>query len=270
MVEVNPAQAEIFGFIVGTPAEHPLDGSLVFWSPESTALRKIASAGEIRILDPFEYIGLQIAAFYRMHPEEALTLADVHAELKELERKHPGLFEDAIDRRFLNAARLTEVMQELVRQGLGVRDIRSVIELIASYCSSYAKSELEPGDYDLQEIVSFIRMARRRQLISRVLSERRTLRVVTLSSKTEEALESGSNNSTAESPGLDRLRSTLMEVVEPLRGKGRLPVSLLCKADLREQLIKFTRSLNVSLPILAKEELDPLVPVEKVGVWHLS
>lgn len=270
MVEVNPAQAEILGFHVGTPAEHPLDGSLVFWSPESSGLRKIASAAEIRVLDPLEYIALQIAAFYRMHPEEALTLADVHAELKELERKHPGLFEDAIDRRFMNTARLTEVMQELVRQGLGVRDIRSVIELIASYCSSYAKSELEPGDYDLQEIVGYIRMARRRQLISRALSERRTLRVVTLSPETEDALESGASSSTPEGATLETLRTTLMGVVEPLRARGRLPVSLLCNADIREQLTKLTRGLRVSLPVLAKEELDPAVPVEKVGVWHLS
>lgn len=270
LVEVNPEQADVFGFEVRSEAEHPLDGSRVFWAQDSLALRKVAQAAEIRVLEFMEYICLRIAAFYRSHPEEVLTMADVHSELKELDRKFPGLIEDSIDRRFLTISRLTEILQELVRHGIGVRDVRQIVELVASYCSTYAKSELEPGDFDLQEIVSYIRAARRRQLVSRCLSERRTLRVLTLSDGIEEALHFSGSDALEEADHARSLRQALHGVLEPLKGKGRFPVVILCKSEFRERLMRLLRAFNANLPVLAFDELDPLTQVEKVGVWHLS
>jgi type III secretion protein V len=270
LVEVNPEQSDVFGFEVRLETDHPVDGSRVFWAQDSLALRRIAQAAEIRALEFMEFIALRVVGFYQSHPEEALTMAEVHSELKELERRHPGLLEDSIDRRFLTIARLTEILQELVRHGIGVRDIRQIVGLIASYCSTYAKSDLDPSDFDRDEIVAFIRGARRRQIIHRMLSERRTLRVVTLSESAEEALlvEKGDLGQDAERARA--LRDALGSVVAPLRSKGRFPVVVLCKGELRERLMGLMRILNAQLPVLAFEELEPLTPIERVGVWHLS
>ncbi|NDC37902.1 MAG: hypothetical protein EBZ48_07590 [Proteobacteria bacterium] len=269
-VEVNPDQAEVFGFEVRAEVPHPIDGSRVCWVQDSLALRRVAQAAEIRIFDSMGFIGLHVAAFYRAHPEEVLTIAEVHAELKELERKYPGLLEDSIDRRFLTISRLTEILQELARNGMGVRDTRQIIELVASYCSTYSKSELEPGDFDLQEIVSFIRIARRRQLVSRALSERRTLRVLTLSESVEMALDGDARDPLRQAEQTRTLRKSLWETIDPLRGRGRLPVVILCKGELRERLISILRAAGAPLSVLSFDEVEPLIPIEKVGVWHLA
>jgi flagellar biosynthesis component FlhA len=47
-------------------------------------------------------------------------------------------------------------------------------------------------------------------------------------------------------------------------------VVVLCKGELRERLMGLMRILNAQLPVLAFEELEPLTPIERVGVWHLS
>lgn len=274
VVEVNPASAPALGLEVAAEIAHPITGDTVFWCAQTPAMRKIVEAGNVRVFDFMELICLKIAAFYNSFPEEALTLTDVHNMLKGLEKKYPGLMNDALDRNYMNVSRLTEILQELVRQGVSVRDFKQIIEAVAAYCSSFGARLTEEDAFDVQEVVGYVRRVRRRQLLSRLLSERRTLRVLTMSNDIELALESAAMESGYGSPALapeefDRMRQGLREIMEPVRSRGVSPVSILCRAELRAKLLGFLRSASAAMPVIAFDELDPTVRIEPVAVWNM-
>ncbi|MBN8548655.1 MAG: FHIPEP family type III secretion protein [Deltaproteobacteria bacterium] len=274
LVEVNPSHAQVLGLEVVAEVAHPLSGDSIFWAVQSPALRKIVEAGSIRIFDFMEFICLKVAAFYLKHPEEALTLTDVHTMLKGLEKKYPGLMNDALNKNYLNVSRMTDTLQELVREGVNVRDFKQIVEAIAAYCSSFGSQLSEEDAFDLQELVGFVRLTRKRQLVTKLLSPRNTLRVLTMSPEIEEALEEAKLDSAHSAPGLapedfDRMRRSLQDIIEPVRSRGVSPVSLLCRSDLRPKLISFLRSFPAQLPVLTFDELDAMVRVEPVAVWTM-
>ncbi len=272
VVEVNPAQAAVLGLDPIREEIHPLSGDTVFWATQTPALRKIVEAGNIRVFDFIEFISLKIVAFYQRFPEEALTLTDVHGLLKGLEKKYPGLMNDALNRSFMNVSRLTETLQELVREGVSVRDFKQIVEAIAAYCSSFGTQLTEEDTFDLHEVVGFVRRARKRQLVTKLLSSRSTLRVFTMGSDISDLLDGASLEGAHGAPALapddfERMRRGLREVLEPVRTKGVSPVSVLCRADLRPKLIGFLRGAALSVSVVTFDELDPGVRVEPVAVW---
>lgn len=274
LVEVNPSSAPVLGLEVMQEVLHPLGGERIFWAVQSPALRRVVEAGHIRVFDFMEFIGLKIAAFYLRYPEEALTLTDVHTLLKGLEKKYPGLMNDALNRGYMNVSRLTDTLQELVRERVNIRDFKHIIEAIAAYCSSFGAQLSEEDAFDLQELVGFVRVARKRQLVSRLLSSRGTLRVLTMSSEVETIFEDARMENPRSAPGiapedLERIQRGLEEIVEPIQERGVTPVSLLCRSELRPKIVNFLRNFGSPLGVLTFEELDATARIEPVAEWRL-
>jgi flagellar biosynthesis component FlhA len=274
LVEMNPSHAEALGLEVALEAEHPLSDSRVFWAVQSPALRRIVDAAQIRVFDFMEYVLLRAASFFQSSPEDIITITAVHGLLRQLEKRHPGLLLDAFQQQPVNVARLTELLQYLVREGVGVRDFRAIVEAVATYCMTNGVS-LAPGeDLNFQDLLAFVRLQRRRALLSRLLSSRRTLKVVTMSGEIESLLDGinepeGGAALPLDGDQYDRLRTAFKEVVDPVRLRGALPVSLLCRGDLRAKAVAFLQGCARAVRVVTYEELDPALAVEPVGVWRL-
>ena len=270
LVEVAPDNADALGLEVIEPVDHPLSGQRVFWAKQSAAGRSIADAANLRVFDFFGFIGLRAAACLQRHPEEIFTLTEMHALLKVVESRHPGLLADVFKGNFINVARFTEIFQELIREGISVREYRQIIEAVATYCSRY--SSLEIDEFDLHEVVAFVRVARRRQFVPRLLSPRRTLRVVTLDAQLERVLEGAAVDApelplAIEPDALERYALELDAIIGPVRSRGVLPVAVLCSRELRHKVLNFMRTANRAVGVVTFEELDPTVGVEPVGIW---
>ncbi len=272
LLELNPANAEILGLELMEDVEHPLSKGRVFWTQNSGATQRMVQAGGIRSRDFFEYIGILVAVFFKRHPEELLTLSDVHALLKRLDKQYPGLIADALSTNFLSMTRLTEVMQELVRQGLTTIDFRAIVETVAAFCSARGLTAQDDADVDVQELVTYVRSARKRQIVSPLISSRNAVRAVVLSDEVEAAFEDAPRNSagTALEPDLfDKLRNGYMNVIRPVREKGVTSVSILCRADLRAVVQKFLDVCDEFPRIVTFDELPRNVRVEQAGTWNL-
>lgn len=274
-VEINPNQALCLGLEVLEEAEHPITGQRVFWALDTPALRRVAEAGNIPVYDFFEFIGLQIVAFCLRNPQEFLSVTDVYGALRQLEKKHPGLIAEGFGKGFLSVPKLTEVLQELVRDGLGVRDFRGISESVAAYCSSLGVSVDDETSVDVDEVVSFVRAARRRHVLSRYLGPRDALQVITLSPEVEAAFDAVSIESRnmplpLEPEVFDELQRTFVPLMKGIREQGVGPLAVLCRGDLRAKVVRFVRGLSPHPAVLALEEIDPGLGVEQIGVWRLS
>ena len=273
-VEISSCQARVLGLPVIKEEEHPSSGHKVFWTHNSAHIRSVLDAGTIRSYDFFEYICLRIGSFCQRHPEEFVSVTDVHSLLRQIEKRHPGLVAEGFGKEFISVPRLTELLHELVRQGVSIRDFRGVIEGVASYCSANRVSVDDESSVDLAEVVRHLRAYRRRQVLRRFLGSATSLHVVSLSEDVERTLSEADFDNKAlpvavEAPVLDALLAGLSRVLRPTLDQGILPVALLCSNDLKEKVLSITRMTKHSLFVTTFEELDPSVPVQQVGMWMM-
>jgi len=272
LVELSPQNAALLGLQVLSEEDHPLNGARVFWAANTQSLRRVTAAAGIKTLDFVQFVFLKLAAFFITHPEELLSLSDVHASLKDLEKKYPGLTEEVLQRNFVNHATLTEILLELVREGVSIKDFRQIVEALAGYCTARGVTRDDPSAFDLDDAVNFVRQSRKRQLVSKLLSDRNTLRVCTLAENIENALEEGGvsgDNLGIDIGTFEKMRSQLGELVDLAKTRGTAPVVVLCRTDLRSKVSRFLRSVNKRLGVISYDELDPRVSVEPIGVWGL-
>ena len=273
-VAISPAFAEVVGIEVLREADHPQTGIQAVWSPDTPTTRAIVGAMGIQFYDFFQFLGLSLVAFFRRYPEEVLGMSEVHAKLKEIERTSPGLLADAINANFMNVARLTEVLQELVREGIGIRDFRKTIELIAGYCASFGIALDKDDAFDLDDLVSFVRNKRQRATVARLAGDRDRIRALRLGTEVEEwftavSVEREAGSFTADPSVFEKIRQGLALIVDPLRERGVGPVVIICAGSIRAKVARFLRLCNVRAEVVGQEELDPLLELEPIGIWGL-
>jgi type III secretion protein V len=275
LVEVSSSQAAVLGLPILKEEEHPVSGHRIFWTRNTPQIRGILDAGSIRSYDFFEYICLRVASFSLRHPEEFLSVTDVHSLLRQIEKRYPGLIAEGFGKEFVSAPRLTELLHELVRQGVSIRDFRGIIEGVASYCSAHRVSIDDDAGLDVAEVVRHLRGARRRQVLRGFLGSSESLHVVSLSDDVERTLQEADFDNKSlpiavEAPVLDALIQGLANVLKPTLEFGILPVALLCSNDVKEKVLSITRMTRHSLFVMTFEELDPNMSVQQVGTWTLA
>jgi type III secretion protein V len=272
LVEVSSAQSAVLGFKVLKEEDHPASGHRLFWTPRTSRNLEMLQAARVRFYDFLEFIALRIAQATREHPEDAVSVTYVHSLLRQIEKKHPGLVGDGFGREFVSVPKLAEIVQELIRQGVSIRDFRSIMECIAAYCASSGVTTNSETPVDLAEVVHFVRASRRRQIVRRFVGGMSSLPVLTLSPIVEQNFEEASadrwTSSLAMAPDLyDTLLRGLYAVVRPTLQAGCLPIALLCSRDVKEKVIAFVRMSGLQVFVTTLDEIDPSFPVMQIGVW---
>jgi len=275
LLEMNPDSAIEFGIEPIAESSHPLWGTQVFWAVRSPRVRRVIEAAGVRHYDVFEYLGLKLAAFFRANPEEILTLGRVQEMLRILDEKSPGLREELFADRLLDAPRLTEVLQQLVREGVSISPLDRILEAASLYVSrERGRARSGEAELDLDELFSTIRLAKRRQITSDLLSSTGALRVIVLAEDIERTFEElMARGALAEWLGgsraqLETLHRTILEAHEPLRRRALPPIVLLCKSSLRRSVVQLLQHFQVPVPVMATEELESATRVEIVGLWR--
>jgi type III secretion protein V len=274
-MEVSHSQAAILGLSIVREEEHPISGHKVFWTGGSQRNRSILEAASLKSRDFFDYIALRIASFCLGHPEEFLSVTEVHSMLRAVEKRHPGLIEEGFGKDFLPIPKLTELLHELVRQGVSVRDFRGIIEGVSSYCATQGVSLGSESAVEIPEVVHHLRSSRRRQVLRRFIGSGRSLHVVSMSPEVEQLLADADFGGkllplALEDGDLSALHNGLSAVLRPSLEGGVLPVALLCPQELKEKVLSFVRMYTHPLFVTTFEELDPSVPVQQIGVWGVT
>ncbi|RIL10213.1 MAG: hypothetical protein DCC75_04865 [Proteobacteria bacterium] len=273
-IELSPDNLGIFGLTAASESNQTDGGCQGVWVKSGLHLKRIAEAGELRAYDAIEYICISIGEFYRRHPEELVSVSYVFELQAELEKRQGSFMNQALDRNFIDSARMSEILQELVRYGINIRDFRQIVEGLASYCSTSGASIVQQGEFDLNDIVSFLRRTWRRQIVAASLSPKRTLRAVGLSPGVEEALEvlpANNYESRAGVPAdtLAGLRRGLSNVVEAILTRGISPIVIICRTDLLSRVRQIVEDCGFKVGLLTYDEMDAKVPVEQAGVWRI-
>ncbi|MDZ4856432.1 MAG: flagellar biosynthesis protein FlhA [Nitrospirota bacterium] len=262
VLAIDPGTAQR-GVIQGVAAKEPAFGLPALWVPESA--REQAQLAGYTVVDATSAIATHLSEIIKRHGHELLGRQEVQALLDETAKVHPRLVEELIPT-LLPLGTVVRILGNLLREGIPIRDLRSILEAIADRATMTKDPEL------LTEMA--------RQALSRTITRQHqapdgTLPVIMLDPRLDRSL----NEQVAALPqggmlNLDpgtsqRLLTALKQAAERVAARGQQPV-LLCSPALRRHIRRLTDRILHSVPVLGLNEIDAMVQLQSLDTIRLD
>ncbi|ACL65932.1 flagellar biosynthesis protein FlhA [Anaeromyxobacter dehalogenans 2CP-1] len=244
--------------VEGVPGVDPAFGLRAVWI--TPADRPRAEALGLTLVDAASVITTHLSELLRRNAHEIVGRQEVQELLGVLGRDAPKLVEDVVPGA-ISLGELVRVVRGLLREGVSVRDLRTVLEAVA---------DAAPRSKEPAWLVEAARRRLSRQLTARAAGADGVVRALTLDRSTEETLRAtlgASDGEAALAPDVEtarRLVASLESGATRLTGAGQ-PVVLLAPPDLRRPLFDFASRFVPDVQVLAARELAPGTTVEPAG-----
>lgn len=246
---INPGQ--VFGSLDGIKTKDPAFGLDAIWI--NPGQREQAQTLGYTVVDPSTVVATHLNQILQQHTFELLGHEDVQKLLDMLAKTSPKLVEELVPNTMgINV--LLKVLQNLLRERVPIRDIRSIAEALAG---TTGKSQ------DPAALTALARVALCRQIVQNIVGNEKILPVITLEPSLEQLLlntvqqaqKAGADDSAFIEPGLaDRLQHSLIEAAQKQELTGK-PLVLLVAAPLRPMLSRFVRHSVPDMRVLAYTEV---------------
>ncbi len=233
--------------VPGVPGKEPAFGLPAVWVLPSE--RGAAEARGYTLVDATSVVATHLGEVLRQNAHELLGRQEVQELLAHCAKEAPRLVEEAVPGA-LTLGELGRVLRGLLREGVPVRDLRSILEAVA---------DAAPRSKDTVFLVEQARRKLSRQITARV-AEDGVVHALTLERTTEELLRACLAQSDGEpvlAPDVElarRLMGSLEDGAASLTRAGRQAV-LLAPPDLRRPLYDFAARFVPDLRVICAREL---------------
>ena len=249
LLAINPGR--VAGQLQGTVTKDPAFGLPSVWI--EIALREEAQAYGYTVVDASTVVATHLNHLILSHAAELLGRQETQALLDHLVKEIPKLVEDLVPK-ILPLGVLQKVLQNLLEEGVHIRDMRTIIETLA---------ENAPRSQDSEALTAQVRIALGRSIIQQLYPSGTEMQVMSLDPQLErvlaQAVAGGGGNASIE-PGLaDTLVREAVAAAQRQEELG-LPAVLLVPGNLRTLLSRFLRRGISQLKVLAHAE----VPESKI------
>ncbi|HET6439968.1 MAG TPA: flagellar biosynthesis protein FlhA [Anaeromyxobacter sp.] len=244
--------------IEGVRGVDPTFGLAAVWILPSDRGR--AESLGLTLVDPASVITTHLSELLKRNAHEVVGRQEVQELVAVVARDAPKLVEDVMPGT-LSLGDLVRVVRGLLREGVSVRDLRTILEAVA---------DAAPRSKEPAYLVEAARRRLGRHITSRVAGSDGIVRALTLDRATEELLRStlgASEGEAALAPDMEaarRLVNGLEQHATRLTNEGH-PVVLLAPPDLRKPLFDFTSRFVPEIAVVAARELVPGTTVEPAG-----
>lgn len=131
----TPAKAALQ--LIGRPGQGP-KGEAALWLTGYEAQR--AERAGLEMYSPASVLLLQLQALVKTYAHELLSLQAFQHMLEHVRLKHPALVEDLIPHR-LPLSSVRQIMQNLLEEGVSIRDLPSLLEALSWLAQTESESE---------------------------------------------------------------------------------------------------------------------------------
>jgi flagellar biosynthesis protein FlhA len=241
---INPGQ--VFGNLQGINTKDPAFGLDAVWI-EPTQREHAQSLG-YTVVDVSTVAATHLSQLLQQHAAELLGHEEVQHLLDNLSKVAPKLVEDLVPKT-LSLGAVVKVLQNLLREGVPIRDIRTIAETLAEHA---------PNSQDAGILTGAVRVSLGRSITQQISGTAKEIPVMTLDPSLEQLLHqtvSGDAQAAGMEPGLaDRLLHSLAEQSQRQEAAGMTPV-LLVSASIRALLARFVRPSIPNLHVLSFNEI---------------
>jgi len=249
LLAINPGR--VVGQLAGTATKDPAFGLPAIWI--DNALRDQAQAFGYTVVDASTVVATHLNHLILSHAAELLGRQEAQALLDHLSKEMPKLVEDLVPK-VLQLGVLQKVLQNLLDEGVPIRDMRTIIETLA---------EIAPRTQDGETLTAQVRVALGRSIVQQLYPSGGEIQVMSLDPQLERILNqamAGGGDGASIEPGLaDTLIRESAAATQRQEALG-LPAVLLVSGNLRPLLSRFLRRGISQLKVLAHAE----VPENKI------
>ncbi len=242
---INPGQ--VFGELSGQHCKDPAFGLDAVWIDPS--LKDHAQTLGYTVVDPSTVVATHLSHLLQEHAYELFGYEEAQQILDNLAKVAPKLVEDLVPKT-LPLGVVVKVLQNLLQEGIPIRDIRTIAETLAEYG---AKSQ------DPDMLTSAVRAALGRSIVHEINGVEPELAVMTLDPELERILQQSLQTATEGGAGLEpglaeQMLKSLEETVQRIEMEGK-PAVLLVSSYVRPWLARFVRHSIPGLHVLAYNEI---------------
>lgn len=249
----------------GIRTTDPTFGMPAVWiAPEQ---RIEAEASGYSVVEATTVLATHLMETLRRNAGEILSRQDVRELVDGVKENNPALVDDLIPTR-LSLGGLHRVLQKLLREGLPVRDLVTIMETL---------SDAADNSKDPDVLTEQVRRALSPVVAAIFADPDGTVRGVTVGPRLEAALmllfspraAREGQESSLQPDQLTSLLRQLADLVAGARRDGRAR-PLITPPSLRVGIHRLVEPILPDLPVVSLSELPTQIPVQSLGLWELS
>ena len=245
--------------ITGIPTFEPSFHLPAIWITEGQ--RERAESMGYTVVDPPSIIATHLTEVIRHHIAELLTRQDVQNLINNLKESNPSVVEELVPK-LLGLGEVQKVLQNLLSEGVSIRDLLTVFETLADYATTTRDTDI---------LTEYVRQSLKRAISSKYFPPNETTSVVTLDPKIEQEImnsvkqtEQGSYMNLNPERTKAIMNSVGTEVAK-LENLGKNPV-VITSPIVRVYFKKLTEDYFKDLIVVSYNEVDSNVELQSVGM----
>ncbi|MBU3735768.1 MAG: flagellar biosynthesis protein FlhA [Methylobacterium sp.] len=252
---INPGR--VLGELSGTPTKDPTFGLPAVWI--DAGLREQAQSFGYTVVDASTVVATHLSNIIQNHAAELLGREETQQLVERIGKESPRLVEDLIPKT-LALGTLQKVLQNLLQEGVHIRDMRTIIEVLAEHA---------PRTQDPEHLTAAVRTALGRAITQTLFPGSAELQVITLAPQLENILMQATQTPGIEGPGLepglaDQLLRGISQSADSQEQMG-MPAVLLVPAPMRSLMARFLRRSIPQLHVLSHTEVPDGRMIRVVG-----
>ncbi len=254
---MNPGYVE--EEITGIPTFEPSFHLPAIWITEGQ--RERAESLGYTVVDPPSIIATHLTEIIRQHIAELLTRQDVHNLINNVKETNPSLVEELVPK-LLGLGEIQKVLQNLLKEGISIRDLLSIMETLADYA---------PTTRDTDILTEYVRQGLKRAISTKFFLSHEATSVVTLDPKVEQEIM-GSVKQTESGAFLNldpaRARAIIDSVgaqMRKLENLGKAPI-IITSPIVRIYFKRLTEDYYRDLVVVSYNEVESNVELQSVGM----
>jgi flagellar biosynthesis protein FlhA len=238
---INPGQ--VTGSLPGTATRDPAFGLAAVWIDAS--LRQQAQVYGYTVVDACTVMATHLNHLIQTHAAELLGRQEVQQLLDQIAKTAPKLTEDLVPK-VLSLSTLHKVLQNLLDEEVPIRDMRTVLDVMAEYA---------PTVKDPTELTTLTRLALGRAITQQLFPGETEMQVIGLDGSLDGVLQQALTSSSGIEPGIaDNLLRQAQAAIVRQEQLGLAPV-LVVQHSLRVLLSRFLRRSLPQLKVLSHAEI---------------
>jgi flagellar biosynthesis protein FlhA len=248
----------------GVAAKEPAFGLSALWI--NTNEREHAELAGYTVVEPAAVLSTHLQEVLRRNCDKILGRQETKKLIENLKKDYPAIVEE-ISPDSLPFGTIQKVLQNLLKEGIPIRDLVSILESLSDY-SKVTKN--------VDVLTEYVRHSLS-ETISRMYKDSKgVLHAIAMDPKLEQLITTALQNQRENSPSLglapeiiDGIQRSLTQNLEAAMAGGYQPV-VLCVATVRPYFYRLIRTSFPNVAVLSFTELPPETEIEFIGKLEVT
>jgi flagellar biosynthesis protein FlhA len=254
---MNPGYVE--EEITGIPTFEPSFHLPAIWITESQ--RERAESFGYTVVDPPSIIATHLTEVIRSHLDELLSRQEVQNLINNVQEANQTLITELVPK-LLGVGEIQKVLQNLLREGISIRDLITIFETLADYASTTRDTDV---------LTEYVRQSLKRAISNKYFTDHETTSVVTLDPKIEQEIMASVKQTeqgaylAIDPEKTQSIMKSVKEEIDKLENLGKSPI-IITSPIVRMYFKKLTRDYYKDLIVISYNEIDANVELQTVGM----